>query len=40
MILCVLINELVEVELLTVLCQQLSKEKSVMEILLEVGDAS
>lgn len=40
MIFCVLIDELVEVELLTILGQQLTKEESIMEVLLKVGDAS
>lgn len=36
----VLVDELVKVELLAVLGQQLPEEEAVVEILLEVGDAS
>ena len=37
---CVLVDELVEVELLAVLGQQLAEQESVVEILLEIGHAS
>lgn len=40
MLVGVLIDELMEVKLLTVLGQQLTKEETVVEVLLEVGHAS
>lgn len=40
MLVGVLIDELVEVELLAVLSKQLAEEETVVEVLLEVGDAS